>query len=771
MFLLSSLKSQLKSKCLEFVLECCKPATRQSGNALTIFALLIIPVIAFTAFAVDLTKVMTTRVILQRLADQAVLDLLNQRAQLGWTAFAAAFNAVAGAPPTCVNCAGFYQNRAGAVNNNYGNPNAIANDAAAVLHQVYYLGNGRAANTLSGYNITNDEATLNLGMKIPFNFGVVIGGGLAGGAGGLTDIVIDVTSRGQLGVTIISIIADTSGSMNDCIGVNGQIITCPAGVNNNSKLAILQAGITNFTSFFNPNRDSINLVGYDNVGRILAPFPGTANNNGVLSFGAAINDFVDAAATGIGQTNASDGLQMAFIDFYDFIVNRGGAGANRSVDIAWVFFTDGNPTAGVFNFGADTDADSVLDAQKFPVNNGGYVPTITWIYPLPNTIVNNDNPSILSGYNDYKRGFLNLRVTLPLFDTNAPNILGVNNPNNDGPPFFSTKRYVDIPSPLYPAQEFADVANIHNPPSQGVVTTDPKTKADINSSLSPFVESNAVSDAVIIGLVRNQVNSALISVLGQANDGNPIFDGYGIPVPDMRFCVPFCGWDNPNNNIGQQIDLLDWNSISSNIIPGFNLPNPPPPVTPFNLGGLNNFYLKANYYVAVAWTHFLRSLAGSTVSGIRINSSRVYTVGISQSLTGNNCALPAAANRDPNGERPNNVMYKLANGINNEIDNYLTADVWNQNHRKDALLFHMANDPATGQVGCNIDANLRQAIFPVVPHDRIVNGGIPNWIDDLFCSKDTDYKTCGKYYPATTANNISEIFQSIARDVQLSLVR
>ena len=59
----------------------------QSGGIVVAFALLLVPMMVLTAFAVDMTRVMTNRIIMQNIADQLVLDILNLRVQEGWTKF------------------------------------------------------------------------------------------------------------------------------------------------------------------------------------------------------------------------------------------------------------------------------------------------------------------------------------------------------------------------------------------------------------------------------------------------------------------------------------------------------------------------------------------------------------------------------------------------------------------------------------------------------------------------------------------------------------
>jgi hypothetical protein len=567
--------------------------------------------------------------------------------------------------------------------------------------------------------------------------------------------------------------------MNDCINtVNGQIVPCgiiPAGAIDlpTPKLQILSAALTTFLSMFNPsaNRDSVALINYGSTAAVGQPFQtagGFNNGNACNDANCNIIAALNANSGGGGQTNASDGFRVAWGELQNFLQTTTMTDDNgnpiQGVDVAWVFFTDGNPTSGVFNFnvpGSPLHNIPLLSERMLVADDNN-------LYNLQRDLLNAQN----------KKG------TIIAKDKRLFAQWGQLSPNDN---CFSFS--VDIPSRL---------CNLANYGNNGC------TVPVIGSNHSLIGDIPTISEASdcnhLKGNIQRFTDLNVQSTL--INAGLPCLRlgaGGGCAVPDMSFCVPSCGYGGPGrqfnsyfNPVGAGVNHLnaDVRNIAIEKVEGstsdYNFYkietnddgtksktdlNKSGPLSNLvtqpliNFGGDEQLFMKAYYYVAVAWTHFVRSLVGDLVNGIRINSSRVYVIGLGNFVNTTPTGVPwnTRINGTQNGIiAPNSLIYG-----DDDKQNYLTGDVWNQNHRKDTLMSAMANDYGTS------DGN-KMAAFPVVPAAAADNEAIATHFLNQHCKEadaGTGTTTCGEYHPIVNAAAVDSVFISIARKIQLSLVR
>lgn len=156
---------------------------------------------------------------------------------------------------------------------------------------------------------------------------------------------VDATASAEVGAALVSLMLDTSYSMR--LG---------------TKLEDLRNSVDSFLRFFDPATDRINLIAYATDAVLLQAFNTSSVNGGFNP--AAIRSSL-AGLTAAGATNPTAALRLAHRQVSD-VQSAQGAWYDRS-QVAYVFFTDGSPTAGTFDFVEPTTA-----LPQYPSGSGRY---------------------------------------------------------------------------------------------------------------------------------------------------------------------------------------------------------------------------------------------------------------------------------------------------------------------------------------------------------------------------------------------------------------
>ncbi|HQH25786.1 MAG TPA: vWA domain-containing protein [Oligoflexia bacterium] len=137
----------------------------------------------------------------------------------------------------------------------------------------------------------------------------------------------------------VALILDTSGSM-ACPNepATGSPCDCEPNCpqNASSKIGALKAAVTDFLDFFDPTRDSLSLIAVGTGAEVLVPFKYKGGG-----FDRGKFDLQLAGLTAQGGTNPSDGFLRAYLNAKDNLIKG---------KLAYVYFSDGAPTAGRFWF-------------------------------------------------------------------------------------------------------------------------------------------------------------------------------------------------------------------------------------------------------------------------------------------------------------------------------------------------------------------------------------------------------------------------------------
>ena len=168
-----------------------------------------------------------------------------------------------------------------------------------------------------------------LRVNVALNVKTYLMGILPGTSGAGT---LRAVASSQVSPASISVILDTSKSMN-CPAGSFHCKCLPDCPDVGSKMEALRGAVNSFLGNFNTDRDRVNLVAFGTGAELLVPM----NIQGGFDL-AGMREQVDAL-TGIGETNVSDAIWHSYLD-----VERVG----RENETAYVFFTDGAPTAGRF---------------------------------------------------------------------------------------------------------------------------------------------------------------------------------------------------------------------------------------------------------------------------------------------------------------------------------------------------------------------------------------------------------------------------------------
>lgn len=316
---------------------CCNHPER--GVFLPLVAVLLAVLLAFVGLAADAGNMYRTRARLQRAADAAALAGLGHRVLKGWEYF----NAGAG----------------------LGVPGAKDDEASARAAEAL-AGNLTAAGiTLAestqaiAFNSLTDTMEVRVSYELPLRLMSYIPGQF-GCDGGLSHTcTVSVVSRIELRPANVGLVLDTSGSMacprdgSDCSACQHALppndCNTVFGPSNNQVIVALKEAVRGFTSFFNPNRDRINIVPF-NIVADPSYFSVRTAAGAAVPFGesqARLDAFFDKIDSLVprSSTNMCDGLLTSFQDF---------AAANPPVlgneNSFFLLFTDGAPNAGRFSF-------------------------------------------------------------------------------------------------------------------------------------------------------------------------------------------------------------------------------------------------------------------------------------------------------------------------------------------------------------------------------------------------------------------------------------
>ena len=786
----------------------------ESGGIVVVFAFLLVPMMVFTAFAVDMTRVMTNRIIMQNIADQAILDILNLRVQEGWTKFRDDKRACAGSVNTPCDAGKvkeFYISRALQTGHRLGGGGSVQAGDESVKIGV----------TDGNYDIDIDKAEVEVTQVVKTFFAPISSSDFA-------NITIKTRSSGQLSPVVIAILADVSWSMKE---------KCPEGIL--KKIEVLQKSICSgvgckdggFVTMFNPNpgRDAISLTTFGTIAGVRVSL-GENIAGGLSGVVNGDNGFANIPLDRGSQTNFADAFRLAYADFRG---NKqgilGSYSKNKALDVVWVVFSDGAPTAGVFNFveseslekywatgdapkssinrlvlsykqslqsasSGDSVQDAIFQPRTTPISSNPMteppfseridIPSRFYVSTKPADSLPPDedweifdikNPNCVPGRGTcyiLNHGLFDGGVSIE--STQTP--LGVNEHLENLEQCLNWDRNPTIDNQLRKqVEEFTDSVMFYvmarrksgnrgnlldclQRRDRDVVISgsyitainDNKEPRDCLSATTGMVVTGGeggvcyVDDSFTPGTLSGPLSGVGLS--GNTSNGYKCGTSYygTCYLPDMSFCVPFKNAENKVCLDAKRINELGVNSPAGD---GEAVG-----------GGSKNFFLKAYYHVALAWAHYVRSLAGT--DGVR--SSRIYAVGVGTYQYTNSRYTFG----DDNRLVPNNVMHTgaTADGVG---DNDLFQDVWNQDARKDYFLSQLANDYATDP---------QKYVFPVGTQANLN-------LSELNCRKEgiskeessknnVNGKTCGEAHPIGCSNElIYTTFTNIARKIQMSLIQ
>ena len=826
----------------------------ESGVALVVFAFLLIPFLAFTAFAVDLTRVMTTRTNMQRVADQAVLDILNLRVAQGWTEFgnngavcgtgvAAGCRGAVGAkgrqcPCTAGSVKNFYENRISS-NGNSGEGQLGA--------EIVNAGGVTAAS----YDVATDTADVTISHSINTFFAPAV----FGAGDQFANINITVRSGGQLSPVVVYVLADVSGSMNKSVTLSG-------GGGQSPKIDLLQGAVRNFATLFNPNQDMIGIVPFATIAKPgLGVTPGGFDLDNVNT---AINDTLVVDEALGAQTNISDAFRVAWNDFSPGTIRA--ATGNRDIDVAWVLFSDGAPTAGTFQFQAAGLAGRNILNYRMQMTpdidvNGDNSPTALFSSQA--------NVDIAAGGSFASPFVASIDLPSPLFERDGANAWGSSNVDrfksqirNNGrvisytvPPgwicsdvstdrncnpvagdwdhglaggggykygYTSRLEYIKfgIDNPIIGRDYIEDLAGHADvDDEQGNYHADlpclgwdrsckaseglPLRSASGNTMRRHIAE---FTDAIVYNTMISKPSSVLDNI--EADGSVKVGDGGGDLLPCIAKRVVGAapgavhvpgggGAVDPDDEIGDAHDELEVEIAHDDprVGPGgcavpapgtchpalqygtcyipdmsFCVPSSGDCKVAFNVRRMNladsgQIFMKAYYNVAMAWAHFLRLQAGNA----NINSSRVFAIGLADLMVNDHDGpwYTYGHGADQELVLPNNVQYDVSDANRASPDNAQYEDVWNEDARKDSFMLQLVNDYG------NRELSKTSPFVALSSGSGAVNetncGADPNAVGGVFDMNNN--KTCGEYYPIQNDQEMNDVFASIARKIQLGLIR
>jgi hypothetical protein len=558
-------------------------------------------------------------------------------------------------------------------------------------------------------------------------------------------------------------------------------------------MEVLAQSLKHFALRFNPFRDKINLVTFNTIAALNIPLIRTQE-------GFKVDDFEKIEVGSQYQTNIASGLMTAFVDTYNYLYNLANAGAERqsqrdvlgdSVDLVWIVFTDGAPTAGLFNYtnwnysywgspAIDLQSDTTVDyvnygphpseikTTLFNAYNGS-IPNPARLFP-ENFVFDSSLESqktraslaVASAPGKYiSTGFLNYKISLTPTNFNQ----SVSSPFG----FAGEQRVGRIPviSPIMNPEAYrvysnsgsvaaipGDATNVNIKCSKPHTEVTMPTKSvesgeDLFRVIQKLVRSSAeyvfgISDGALSGGSACLVDNSGVDYVSGANGGCLEHNLSGdCVVPAIDFCVPDCTWtgiSSEGKTHAKQVVVR----VSQN--------------DGVNVYDKDNLALKSYYMLAVAWTEFLRSLIGAKIGGaIKVASSRVFTIGL-----GSAAPLQASYN-----------AFSWQSYITSTSPSELLPDAWqdisDDLSRKDIVLLNMANDYAASSpkfVQQTTGENLVKMVsFGGVKPDFCE---IKDSKGKLMLSINTN--SCGEYYPVRTATDLNEVFSSIARKIQMSMI-
>lgn len=156
------------------------------------------------------------------------------------------------------------------------------------------------------------------------------------------------------------------------------------------KFEDLNEAVEDFVDHFDEERDRISLITFNTVAKLRVPVNQHPDGNGRTFVKQDITDALVAAATELminadgriaGSTNVSDGFITAYQDMHD-------KGIVGNKEIAYVYFSDGAPTAGRFLF-PNSDTHNTLEGNAYVQDEGTNAPglrdyihyTVQWVVP------------------------------------------------------------------------------------------------------------------------------------------------------------------------------------------------------------------------------------------------------------------------------------------------------------------------------------------------------------------------------------------------------
>ncbi len=806
-------------------------STGKRGVALLTFVLSLIPIIAFLAFAVDLSFLMVQRSLMRINVDKALIAAISYRAQVGYTdtnidvVYEILQNKV------CEEFKyGSYENGKFVCNPDF---DAVPvkkleevdckrsnedNDGPKFFMRMFY-------NKTADGSDDDDVVRVCAGKSVRLVFAPVVSAMVSGTSTTHQDIIAD--GEASLDPVIISIIADNSASMKEKVEKDSI----------HTKAEVLGEIIPVFAEKFNPSKDKINIVTFNTLADLRLPL-----DRGELGIGFDKNKFKGTGGSypvsTERQTNIAAGFMTAFVDVYNYLYNLTGvglAGGKRAqrdklgnkANLVWILFTDGAPNAGLFNYAQwnysygssraiDLNApgtifsDEIMTGKDERIEKKSFVPLPS--IPLdtpPNVSETIQRLRARASVNNYvsryiTEGFLNYKISLVpgTYEQSVSLPFGKGNVQINGQisfmtPIINPEQYKSGTGGVLDSKTYLGCSSDHR--DIVILNTDtdtycpPALVGGVDTLCGPVVTLVKKANANAFGLSNSDISKAclvgghtfngegcstfneegclpLVSTVPSVPAGSSAYYSYSgggvnLNLPAMNFCVPDCTWkpllDSDGKNIAEaiQVDVRGLDKASAGD-DEFNTP------------------LKAYQMLSIAWAQFLRSLKGAVIGngddGIKITNSKVFTVGL-----GERAPLPPYLH----SKAKNSAQF------NEGADVDIWQDINDDVSRKDILLLNIANDyGVNGGRGAETDEDgkLGKLFFDTKNAyygTTLASSGEqskmsfcyhndPDNPDDKSNAKYAFNKNeCGEYFPIRTSDNMRVAFDSIAKKIQMSLIK
>lgn len=342
------------------------------GAVLPIFAVCLLLLLTLAGLALDAGILFQTRLRLQRAADAGVVAALGYRASKGWFYFNRAESNLqdpALSFPLLLPALGVAGERDAeavevAKHTIAANLRVAGIPVASGADPGAHFGFGDASSDAVRFSSLDDTISVEIWYDAPLFLLSHLPGQHGCGTGGRCRV--SVVAEGQLEPANIGIVLDTSGSM-ACPRAAGGNGACPCAADDScptpsEKLSDVIQAVFTFASYFNPNKDRLNIVPFGTVADD-SYFSIASPSGAAWPFGAdaaRFATFVERLQTleASGNTNTCEGLLASLEDMQR--VSAPALVGNEELFV--VLFTDGAPTAATYSLNDPADDSIVVSA-------------------------------------------------------------------------------------------------------------------------------------------------------------------------------------------------------------------------------------------------------------------------------------------------------------------------------------------------------------------------------------------------------------------------